>query len=220
MDEPFAVKDCTLLAIATGKKAQNLLELRNRLETISTDCIYYHFWGGLLHPKFDNPEYQNDFARWAQNGLHDGALAERLGIIDPTDFDNLEDLRQELLELIDERLDETEMVPWSRPGNHFHFIHSQIVVFDTKKRIARPEKLLTLIPNLSTSSIFYHFIDARRRFPRALDDFSLWLQSSDGKYRDVIRELKDIDPYFSSLVELRALIAGVFAKHISAEEVS
>jgi hypothetical protein len=217
MNEPFAVKDCTLLAIATGKKAQNLLELRNRLETISIDCIYYHFWGGLLHSKFDNPEYQNDFARWAQNGLHDGGLAERLGIIDPTDFDNLEDLRHELLDVLDQRLDETEMVPWSKPGNHFHFIHSQIVVVDTGKRIERPEKLLTLIPHLSTSSIFYHFIDARRRFPRAMDDFSLWLQSVDGKYHDVIRGLKDIDPYFSSLVELRAQIAEVFAKYLPRE---
>jgi hypothetical protein len=211
MYEPFAVKDCTLLAIATGIKAQNLLELRNRLETISTDCIYYHFWGGLLHSKFDNPEYQNDFASWAQSGLHDGGLAERLGIIDPTDYDDLEALRHELLEVIDERLDETEMVPWAKAGQHFHFIHSQIVVVDTRKRIGQPEELTALVPHLSTSSIFYHFIDARRRAPRAVDDFSLWLESADGKYRKIIRGLKDIDPYFSSLAELRAQIAEVFA---------
>jgi hypothetical protein len=214
MYEPFAVKDCTLLAIATGIKAQNLLELRNRLETISTDCIYYHFWGGLLHSKFDNPEYQNDFASWAQSGLHDGGLAERLGIIDPTDFDDLEALRHELLEVIDERLDETEMVPWAKPGHHFHFIHSQIVVVDTRKRIAQPEELITLVPHLSTSSIFYHFIDARRRVPRSVDDFSLWLESANGKYGDIIRELSNIDPYFSSLVELRAQIAEVFAAYM------
>ena len=214
MDEPFAVKDCTLLAIATGVKAQNLLELRNRLETISTDCIYYHFWGGLLHSKFDNPEYQNDFASWAHTGLHDGGLAERLGIIDPTDCDDLEDLRHELLDVIDERLDETEMVPWAKLGYHFHFIHSQIVVVDTLKRIYRPEELRVLIPHLSTSSIFYHFIDARRRSQRAVDDFSLWLESANGKYGNTIQELKSIDPYFSSLVELRAQIAAVFTEHM------
>lgn len=215
MDEPFAVKDCALLAIATGIKAQNLLDLRNRLETISTDCIYYHFWGGLLHSKFDNPDYQNDFASWAYSGLHDGGLAERLGIIDPTGSDDLEDLRQELLDVIDERLDETEMVPWAKPGHHFHFIHSQIVVVDTLKRISRPEELRVLIPHLSTSSIFYHFIDARRRSPRAVDDFSLWLESSDGKYRRVIQRLKSIDPYFSSLMELRVQIAAVFTEYMS-----
>lgn len=212
MDEPFAVKDCTLLAIATGIKAQNLLDLRNRLETISADCIYYHFWGGLLHSKFDNPEYQNDFARWALTGLHDGGLAERLGIIDPTDWEDLEDLRHELLDVIDERLDETEMIPWAKPGYHFHFIHSQIVVVDTLKRIYRPEELRVLIPNLSVSSIFYHFIDARRRSQRAEDDFSLWLESVNGKYEDVRQRLKGIDPYFSSLVELRTQIAAVFTE--------
>lgn len=214
MDQPFAVKECALLAIAAGKKAQNLLELRNRLETISTDCIYYHFWGGLLHSKFDNPEYQNDFASWAQDGLHDGALAERLGIIDPTDCDDLEDLRQELLDVIDGRLDETEIIPWAKPGNHFHFIRSQIVVVDTLKRIHRPEELRVLVPHLSTSSIFYHFIDARRRSPRAVDDFSLWLEAADGKYRDVIGGLKSVDPYFSSLVELRMQIAAVFTEYM------
>ncbi len=214
MDGPFAVKDCTLLAIATGIKAQNLLELRNRLESISTDCIYYHFWGGLLHSKFDNPEYQNDFASWANTGLHDGGLAERLGIIDPTDCDDLEDLRYELLDVIDERLDETEMVPWAKSGHHFHFIHSQIVVVDTLKRINRPEEMRVLIPHLSVSSIFYHFIDARRRSQRAVDDFTLWLESAGDKYRGVIEALKRIDPYFSSLVELRTQIAEVFSERM------
>ena len=32
MVEPFVIKDCALIAISTGKHAQNLRELRDRLE--------------------------------------------------------------------------------------------------------------------------------------------------------------------------------------------
>ncbi len=46
--EPFFIKDCALVTIATGQKAQNLKELRNRLLTIHLGSIYHHFWGGTL----------------------------------------------------------------------------------------------------------------------------------------------------------------------------
>lgn len=46
MPEPFAVKDCALIAIGTGERAQNLRELRDRLLTTHPACIYHHFWGG------------------------------------------------------------------------------------------------------------------------------------------------------------------------------
>jgi hypothetical protein len=68
--KPFAIKDCDLIAIATGMRAQNLRELRDRLTVVHPGCIYYHFWGGLLRPKFTDPEYNNDFAAWVFYGLH------------------------------------------------------------------------------------------------------------------------------------------------------
>ncbi|MBN2762670.1 MAG: hypothetical protein JXR41_06240, partial [Bacteroidales bacterium] len=63
--------DCALIAIATGEKAQNLRELGDKLRHIHPGCIHYHFWGNLLRPQFDDPEYQNDFAVWASHSLHD-----------------------------------------------------------------------------------------------------------------------------------------------------
>src|SRR5687767_14391939 len=40
--EPFVVKDCTLVAIATGRRAQNLRELRDQLQIVHPGSIYYH----------------------------------------------------------------------------------------------------------------------------------------------------------------------------------
>ena len=115
--EPFSIKDCALLVIATGKSAQNLRELRDNLITIDPGSIYYHFWGTLLRPRFDDPEYNNDFAAWIRHNLHDAILAERLSVVDPSEFNEIDDLRHELIDLIEERLDESELILWTKAAH-------------------------------------------------------------------------------------------------------
>ncbi|MFC1855678.1 DUF5752 family protein [Thermodesulfobacteriota bacterium] len=215
---PFAIKDCALAAIAIGKRAQNLRELRDNLLTIHTGSIYYHFWGGLLRPRFDDPEYNNDFAGWARHGLHDTKLAERLGVIDPTEYDDIEDLRQELIDVIEERLDESEIVTWAKNDQQFHFIRSQIFVFDTHKKINTPEELAMAVPHMSISSIFYHFIDARRRTQNNVDDFEAWLAGFGEKHSDLYKKIAGIDPYFISLSELRHQLVTLFNSHFKIKQ--
>lgn len=217
MAEPFAVKDCALIAMGTGERAQNLRELRDRILTVHPGCIYHHFWGGLLKPRFDEPEFQNDFAAWTYHGLRDMRLAERLALIDPCEFSEIEDLRRELVEVIEERLAESEFVPWARADQQFYFTRSQIVVLDTDLRPESPLALQGLIPRLSVGSVFYHFIDARRRTNSRKDDFSEWLLGSDNVCRPLVEALTEIDPYFSTLTELCTEIDEVF-KRFALEE--
>jgi hypothetical protein len=214
----FAVKDCALIAIATGRRAYTLTELRDRLEQVSADSIYFHFWGGLLEPRFEEREYNNDFAAWARHGLHDTTLAERLAMLDPSRVDDLEELRQLLLDVIDTRLDESEYLPWVRTTERFEFIRSQIVVFDTHRRLQRPQELVEVIAELSTSSVFYHFIDARRRQPDRRDDFQVWLDGFDREYAELCDRLAGVDPYFGTLTELRDELAGLFRRFASGAE--
>lgn len=202
----FNILDCALIAIATGEKAQNLRELRDHLKDTHPGCLYYHFWGGLLRPNFDDPEFQNDFAVWASHKLHDSKISEQLSIIDPNIYDNIEDLRQEVIEIIDQRLYESEYVPWVKTGNEFHFIRSQIVIFDTSVCINDPRNLPDIIPLLSLGSIFYHFIDSRRRTTENKNDFSIWLKGFGDEYKELCDSLDEIDPYFTTLNELRAEI--------------
>ena len=214
--EAFEVKDCALIAIATGERAQNLRELRDRLATTDPGCIYYHFWGRLLRARFEDPEYQNDFAAWTWRDLHDERLAERLAIIDPTDFGGMEELRRELIDVIEERLDESDFVPWARMNREFFFVRSQIVVFDTHIQIKSLEELSERISMLSRGSIFYHFIDARRRTDSGRDDFSEWLVNFGPGCAEVSREIAGIDPYFNTLSELRNQLAAVLKVHARA----
>lgn len=211
----FEIKDCALIAIATGNRAVNLKELRDILASISTDSIYYHFWGGLLQPRFEEREYNNDFAAWSWYGMHDAPLAERLAVIDPTEFKDLEDLRQEMLDIIEERLDEQGYSAWLHASSRFEFIRSQIVIFDTREQAETPEKLAELLPNLSTGSIFYHFIDARRRLENHRDDFSRWLSGCSEKYLDLYLKLNEIDPYFSTLNQIKEQLKKIFAEYFA-----
>jgi len=186
----FKIMDCALIAIATGEKAQNLRELRDKLKNIHPGCLFYHFWGGLLNPHFDDPEFQNDFAVWAKHYLHDSKISEQLSLIDPNIFNDIEDVRKELIEVIEERLSESEHVPWAKTGHEFHFIRSQIVIFDTGVTYKEPIDLLEVIPNMSLGSIFFHFIDSRRRTPDKRNDFSVWLSGFGDKYKGLIEGKK------------------------------
>jgi hypothetical protein len=163
-----------------------------------------------LRPQFDEPEYNNDFSSWAYRGLHDKLLAERLSMVIPTDFFDLEGLRQEVLEAVEQRLEESELIFWASADEQFHFLQGQMVVFDTGQRLEDPADLLPLLPELSTGSIFYHFIDARQRTESRCDDFSAWVNAFGPPYQELGQRLRRIDPYFSSLKEIRHLITGIF----------
>lgn len=206
---PFAVTDCAMLSIATGHTAQNLRELRDRLQSIHPGSIYYHFWGVKLPAGFGEPEFNNDFANWAYYGLNDRILGERLSVIDPSDFRDLEALREELIEVIEERLFESEWVPWAKSDQAFRFVRSLIVIFDTGLRYHEPQQMVEFIPRLSNSSLYYHFIDARSRTPEGMDDFRAWLQSFGDRHEDLIARIADVDPYFVNLPGLRDQLTDI-----------
>ncbi|MDH5477885.1 MAG: DUF5752 family protein [Nitrospinota bacterium] len=208
--DPFAVKDCALIALATGKRSQNLRELRNELRVIPEACIYYHFWGGLLLPRFEEREYNNDFAGWARHALNDHTLAERLAVVDPTEHPDVDGLRKELLEIVEQRLDEVGHVPWSKSDQQFEFLMSKMVVFDTKMRFNEPEEMMEHITSFPVGGLFYHFIDARRRPPARMDDFSSWVSGFGSEFTPLREKLSDVDPYFTTLSLLREKIASIF----------
>lgn len=207
---PFRIMDCALITLATGRAAQNLRELRDRMADAPTSSIYHHFYESVLRPTFDDPEYRNDFALWARRFLRDIVLSERLAAIDPTGFPDVEDLRRALLEVIEERLSEITYIPWVPAGEEFHFLRSQVVVLDTGLRAETLADLGARIPTLPTGAVFFHFIEARRRPPIGLDDFSAWLLDQGPECDRVIQRLAGIDYYMWSLPRIRDRIANCF----------
>lgn len=211
----FAFKDCALIAIATSRRANTLKEFRDHIAALSEESLYYHFWGNLLLPRFEEREYNNDFAGWMRHGLHDAKLAEQLAVLDPTLFNDMQALRHQLLDYIDDRLEESEFLHWTRAAQPFEFIRSQIVVFDTHIKVRQPAEMVGYLADLSVSGVFYHFIDARRRTEDKVDDFRHWLAFFGETYRPLIERLSHIDPYFSTLTELRQQVTAVFEQHFA-----
>lgn len=204
----FYFKNCSLTAIATGERASSLTELRDRLAVVDEGCLYYHFWGFRMNSQFVHHQHHNDFSSWAFHRLHDNILAEKLAIIDPTDF-SLETLRQELIETIERRLDEYEIVLWTTRENRFHFIRATIIVFDSNFIVSEPKELPQVVSQLTAGSIFYHFIDSRARTADHIDDFSAWLKNFGDKYHDLIEKIQAIDPYFLTLTQLKTELLSV-----------
>lgn len=209
----FTFKDCALAVVTTGESASSLPEMRDLLLRVSVDSIYFHFWGGRLRPTILQTEYLNDFARWSHFCLHDDVLAERLSIVDPTGYKGLEEVRQALIEIIETRIDESDTLIWLPKRERFRFLHSTIVVFDTSITVSHPQEWKSLMPSLSINSLFYHFIDARKRTPHATDDFSFWLEEFGDEYKEVIEKIRAIDSYLFTLTELRQRLCDIITRY-------
>jgi hypothetical protein len=194
----FIIKDCALVTLATGVRAQSLPALREGLLGVPADSVYHHFWGGLLGTRFD-----------------DLPLAERLAVIDPAQFADAEALRQEVLEVVEQRLDELDVPLWAPRDRQFSFVRGQMVVFDTGRRLREARELAQVLPQLSPGSVFYHVIDARSRAPQCCDDFSAWLRELADGHDTLLARLADIDPYFVTLAELRQQYADVVTSHFA-----
>lgn len=209
----FEIKDCALLVRMSGlPPAINLRELRERIAACSENVLFHHFCETLLRPTFDNPDYRNDFAVWVKLYLGDRVLAERLGILDPYAMASLEELRSVVVEILDDRLSEIGAVPSAARGDEFFFLEATTVTFDTGDRIAHPRELAPAVEAMTNGSIYYHFLEARRRPAVGRDDFSTWLREdpeANGKY---IAALEAIDVHFYSLAELRRQIVQALAE--------
>jgi hypothetical protein len=80
-----------------------------------------------------------------------------------------------------------------------------------------PAEMLNAIPSMSLGSIFYHFIDARRRTEHRKNDLSLWLAAFGDTYEKLIEDLDNIDPFFISLTRMRREITNAFNKHLKVD---
>jgi hypothetical protein len=121
----------------------------------------------------------------------------------------MEELRKEVLDILDDRLSETYYVPWALHDRAFYFHSATTVVFDTNITIDTPEKLCNAIGDMTTSSLYYHFWEARRRTPERMDDFSVWLTDWNDRGIPLIEAFSQIDFYFMSLRELQQRMCQV-----------
>jgi hypothetical protein len=211
--ELFSIKDCALISRAVGlAAAATLRELRARVEACPCASLYHHFCETKLRPSFDDPEYPNDLAAWAAHALRDAVLGERLAMIDGFEYEDLEILRADTLDVIDQRLGEAPSLAWAQPDENFEFMQAMTVVFDTGACADSIEALTQAVDTMSNGSIYFHFVEARRRPPWGKDDFSTWISTWDSPPADLAAALSSIDFRWLSLHGIKTQIHRVFTR--------
>lgn len=204
----FEFKQCVSITKSLGKRARNLREFRELLETVSEESIAHHTYRYFLSAH--NLEYTNGLAQWVAQSLGEKSLSEHLSNIDPYSFLTIDDLRLELLRPVDDRLNESPEPRDTMPGEEFYFSEAVILVFPAGIRVRNLAEFLMGIKHVDKSSIYYHFYEARMRLRdeadgSSTDDFSKWFLNSLGRV-GLVERMKTLDPFMHTLEGIRVYI--------------
>ena len=212
--EPFDFTACISILKATGKKARNLRALRDMMGEVSESCVFHHTYQYFL--KGHSLEYTNDFAQWAGESLEERGLAEHLSNIDPYCFAGIGELRQGLIDVIDNYLAHYPETREAMAGDEFYFNETLTLVFPVGVRAKNLAEFLAAIKYVDPASIYYHFFESRVRLGAGADDFSRWIKESLGK-EDLAKEIRSIDAFMHSLEEIRNYLAEAVEKFVRKE---
>jgi hypothetical protein len=209
--EPFEFRQCISILKSTGKNAKNIKELRDLIATVSDECIFHHTYQYFL--KEHILEYTNDFAHWAGENLEESALSEQLSNIDPYDFKNITDLRDELIHVINDYLERFPQPRDAIPGNEFYFNETVTLIFPVGIRAKNLAEFLTAIKYVDSDSIYYHFYEARVRLGSGIDDFSRWIEDVFGK-KELGERIRTIDPFMHTIEEIKRHIIETVGEEV------
>ncbi len=199
---PFAFVGCTELREILGPKAEDALQLMDLLEEVPIASIYHHTHQYFLRHQYLTGPYPNDFATWAATQVRDRVLGERLGVIDPYDFETMEDLRDALVTVIEDHLSKLSVVPRVEDGKPFYFMQSRLVEVPTGITAETLQGFRDGVATVDASAIYYHFHAARIRRNGREGDFPIWVER-ELEMPELAQGLRTIDPYMFSLEQLR-----------------
>src|SRR5439155_1459637 len=146
-----------------GGRAYDERELLEQLEEVPRDSLYFHTHSCFLHEPSFPGGYPNDFATWAAIQVRDRVLGEKLGIVDPQDFSDLESLRAEVVSLIDDHLAETRSVPRVMFGQPFYFMQSRVLEIPTGVKVRTLAEFRDALARVDTAVVYLHVVEARGR---------------------------------------------------------
>lgn len=177
---PFRFVSCMELRQILGKRAMDTERLLELMEEVPGDSIYYHTHSYFLrHPSL--PGYvMNDFATWALLHIQDRVLAERLAIINPFEFDDIELVRGQFVETLIEHLSRQPVVHRPISGEPFEFVRSHVIESDVGTTVWTLREFREALAGVDVGAVYNHVCESRFRKNRPAGDFALWIGSDDG----------------------------------------
>jgi hypothetical protein len=205
---PFLFVGCWELRQMLGRSARDEQQLMETIEEIPLDSIYYHMHSFLLRHRYIAGPYPNDFATWAAIQVRDRVLGERLGILYPYDFGDLESLRAKIINIIEQHLSELQIIPRVLYGEPFHFMQSRIIEIPTGLEARTLAEFREILATVDVSVIYYHTYEAILRLGRSKGDFAVWMEEQLGM-PDLANQIAKLDPYLTSLETIRHRILKI-----------
>jgi hypothetical protein len=204
----FQFVGCVELKQAVGRRALDEREMMDRLEEVPADSIFYHTHGYFLRHRPFSTAYGNDFATWTAVHVRDLALAERLGVVNPFEFPTIEDLREELVSVIDDHLARLSSVPRVEFGEPFYFQQSHVVEVTLGEPVWTLADFRAALSDVDASAIYVHMVEARARLGRRSGDFAEWVRTALG-LSQLADQIERIDAYMTSLERVRARLLSL-----------
>jgi hypothetical protein len=211
-EHPFLFTGCWELRQMLGRSARDEQQLMEAIEEIPLDSIYYHTHSFLLRHRYIAGPYPNDFATWAAIQVRDKVLGEKLGILYPYDFENLESLRAEIINIIGQHLSDLQIIPRVVYGEPFHFMQSRIIEVPTGLEARTLAEFREILAAVDVSVIYYHTFEAILRLGRSKGDFALWIEEQ-LDLPDLANQITKLDPYLTSLETIRHRILKICDAH-------
>lgn len=213
-DKSFYFMDIVNVIKHTGTKATSLKEMRDAIASVSKDCLFHHTC--QYFSKGNIQEHTNDFSQWIYTSLDDSILAEQLSNIDPYSFTSMTALRKHFLKVIDKYIEDFPEPRVALPDEAFFFNEAVTFIFPAGVKARNLAEMLMAIKFLDSSSIYYHFYEARARLKKGTDDFSKWIDEV-GKAPRIAERLRAVDPFMNNLESLREKIIDILEKGIKRE---
>jgi Family of unknown function (DUF5752) len=207
-EHPFVFVGCWELREMLGRSARDERQLLEAIEEVPLESIYYHTHSFLLRHKYIAGPYPNDFATWAAIQVRDRVLGEKLGILSPYDFPNLESLRGEIVTIISDHLSRLQVIPRVIYEEPFHFMQSRIISAPMGLQVYTLAEFREVLATVDDSVIYYHTFEAILRLAKPKGDFALWMEEQLG-LPELGERISRIHPYRISLESVRSRILNL-----------
>jgi len=209
--KPFYFNTSEHLLRIGREKATNLSQLLEGLRRCPGDSVFQHTFRTLQEHHFIRRGFSNDFAHWALSACNEPALAERLASVDVREFTSIEDLRQSLVQVLEDYGQHNPDAAVREADEPFHFCASDIVVLPTTFVPDTLPGFADGLRRVSIHSIHHHFIEARLRLKLMSNDFSQWLLEEMG-LPDAARAVNHIDIYTVTMENVRQQIVRILER--------
>jgi hypothetical protein len=204
---PFKFAGCVELRQALDVHALDVRELQQRIEEVPAGSIFFHTFGYFLRHRVFTTAYGNDFARWAANEIGDHALAERLAVVDPFGFSDLDELREHLVTILQDHLRGRESERRVEFVRGFHFQQSQVVEVPLGVTAQTLGEFRAGLATVDESAIYLHTVETRAR-QRHAESFADWVREA-LELPELAERFERIDPYLTTIERIRGRLLGL-----------